>query len=188
MGLFGYKNNNKEFTTIESFCKEIDYLFNLDKFISRKEYITFYNDALPVYNELQLMGEKNILKEWCKKNSIDYKLLSKYMDEFANTETLVKEHNNRFISKHLKSDKEYLDNILKKDDPNIILDEEQRKVLLSDEDYILGFPSKIEDDPVMKLVIKDDENNDYAEERRLFYVALKQLKLNILTFNLIYIL
>lgn len=56
MGLFGYKNNNKEFTTIESFCKEIDYLFNLDKFISRKEYISFYNDALPVYNELQLMG------------------------------------------------------------------------------------------------------------------------------------
>lgn len=111
------------------------------------------------------MGEKNILKARCKKNSIDYKLLSKYMDEFANTETLVKEHNNRFISKHLKSDKEYLDNILKKDDPNIILDEEQRKVVLSDEDYILGFPSKIEDDPVMKLVIKDDENIDYAEER-----------------------
>lgn len=176
MGLFGYKNNNKEFTTIESFCKEIDYLFNLDKFISRKEYINFYNDTLPVYNELQLMGEKNILKEWCKKNSIDYKLLSKYMDEFANMETLVKEHNNKFISKHLKSDKEYLDNILKKDDPNIILDEEQRKVVLSDEDYILGFPSKIEDDPVMKLVIKDDENIDYAEERRLFYVALTRTK------------
>ena len=110
------------------------------------------------------------------------------MDEFANMETLVKEHNNKFISKHLKSDKEYLDNILKKDDPNIILDEEQRKVVLSDEDYILGFSSRIEDDPVMKLVIKDDENIDYAEERRLFYVALKQLKLNILTFNLIYIL
>lgn len=55
MGLFGYKNNNKEFTTIESFCKEIDYLFNLDKFISRKEYSNFYNDVLPVYNELQLM-------------------------------------------------------------------------------------------------------------------------------------
>ena len=137
MGLFGYKNNNKEFTTIESFCKEIDYLFNLDKFISRKEYINFYNDALPIYNELQLMKEKNILKEWCKKNSIDYKLLSKCMDEFANTEALVKEHNNKFISMHLKSDKEYLDNILKKDDPNIILDEEQRKVVLSDEDYTL---------------------------------------------------
>ena len=59
------------------------------------------------------------------------------MDEFANTEALVKEHNNKFISKHLKSDKEYLDNILKKDDPNIILDEEQRKVVLSDEDYTL---------------------------------------------------
>ena len=36
-----------------------------------------------------------------------------------------------------EADKTYLDEILLKDDPNIILDEEQRKVVLSDEDYTL---------------------------------------------------
>ena len=41
MGLFGYKNSNKEFSVIESFCKQIDSLFNLDKFISKKDYISF---------------------------------------------------------------------------------------------------------------------------------------------------
>ncbi len=35
-----------------------------------------------------------------------------------------------------------------------------------------GFPSKKEDDPVLDLVIKRDKAIDYAEERRLFYVAL----------------
>ncbi len=35
-----------------------------------------------------------------------------------------------------------------------------------------GFPSKKEDDPVMDLVIKRDRAIEYAEERRLFYVAL----------------
>ena len=49
-------------------------------------------------------------------------------------------------------------------------------VLINGKDDVLGFPSKIEDDPVMKLVIKDDESIDFAEERRLFYVALTRTK------------
>ena len=39
-----------------------------------------------------------------------------------------------------------------------------------------GFPSKIEDDPVMKLVIREDRTIEYAEERRLFYVAMTRTK------------
>lgn len=39
-----------------------------------------------------------------------------------------------------------------------------------------GFPSKIEDDPVIKLVIKQHNEIEYAEERRLFYVALTRTK------------
>ncbi|MDD2181597.1 MAG: UvrD-helicase domain-containing protein [Bacilli bacterium] len=46
---------------------------------------------------------------------------------------------------------------------------------LSDEKY--GFPSKIEDEPLVKLIRpKNDESIDYAEERRLFYVALTRTK------------
>ena len=59
MGLFGYKNNNKEFIVIESLCKQIDSLFSLDKFISRKEYISFYNETIDIYKELVLMEEKS---------------------------------------------------------------------------------------------------------------------------------
>ena len=39
-----------------------------------------------------------------------------------------------------------------------------------------GFPSKIQDDPVLKYVTKDDHSISYAEERRLFYVALTRTK------------
>lgn len=39
-----------------------------------------------------------------------------------------------------------------------------------------GFPSQIEDDPVMKLVTVEDGNIGFAEERRLFYVALTRTK------------
>ena len=78
MGLFGYKNNKNEFIVVESFCKQIDLLLNLDKYISKKDYLSFYNETLDVYKDLTLMEEKLVLKEWCKKNSIDYKLLNKY--------------------------------------------------------------------------------------------------------------
>ena len=49
-------------------------------------------------------------------------------------------------------------------------------IIINAKDAILGFPSKIEDDPVMKLVIKDDDTYEYAQERRLFYVALTRTK------------
>ena len=39
-----------------------------------------------------------------------------------------------------------------------------------------GFPSQIENDPIMKLVTHEDKSMPYAEERRLFYVALTRTK------------
>ena len=54
-------------------------------------------------------------------------------------------------------------------------------VIINGKDDVLGFPSKIEDDTVMKLVVKDDESMDFEEERRLFYVAMTR------TMNRVYI-
>jgi len=45
---------------------------------------------------------------------------------------------------------------------------------LSSEDY--GFPSLIEDDPIINLIIPKSEDFPDAEERRLFYVALTRAK------------
>lgn len=39
-----------------------------------------------------------------------------------------------------------------------------------------GFPCQIEDDPIMKMVRYEDKSMPYAEERRLFYVALTRTK------------
>lgn len=49
-------------------------------------------------------------------------------------------------------------------------------VIINARNEIYGFPSKIDDDPVMKYVIKDDTSVEYAEERRLFYVAMTRTK------------
>ena len=39
-----------------------------------------------------------------------------------------------------------------------------------------GFPSQIEDDPIIKMVTYEDASIPFAEERRLFYVALTRTK------------
>lgn len=40
----------------------------------------------------------------------------------------------------------------------------------------LGFPSRIQDDPIVDILLEAQETYPYAEERRLFYVALTRAK------------
>ena len=49
-------------------------------------------------------------------------------------------------------------------------------IIINAIDGTYGFPSQIEDDPVLKMVIRTDSNIEFAEERRLFYVALTRTK------------
>ena len=49
-------------------------------------------------------------------------------------------------------------------------------VILNGAEEKFGFPSQIEDDPIMKLVTVEDNSLPFAEERRLFYVALTRTK------------
>lgn len=41
---------------------------------------------------------------------------------------------------------------------------------------MLGFPSRVADDPVMQLAMPSGDSYEYAEERRLFYVALTRAR------------
>ena len=49
-------------------------------------------------------------------------------------------------------------------------------ILLNAEDGQLGFPNRIADDPVLQLVLGAPEPYEFAEERRLFYVALTRTR------------
>ena len=49
-------------------------------------------------------------------------------------------------------------------------------------DSINGFPSKIEESNILKMVLPKEEEYPYAEERRLFYVALTRAKEKVFIF------
>lgn len=54
--------------------------------------------------------------------------------------------------------------------------EEENVIIINLIDNLLGFPSKIEDDKILKLINKSKEKIPFSEERRLFYVALTRTK------------
>lgn len=49
-------------------------------------------------------------------------------------------------------------------------------ILLNFRNETLGFPNKIADDPLLELVLTKGDDFDYAEERRLLYVALTRTR------------
>ena len=136
MGLFK-KNESTEYILLNNYSLFLNNLLSLDEYISRKKYIDNYQEINKSINELKLMDEKGVLISWCKMNKTDYKKLSELIVFYDHTFEEIKNHNEKFINKHLRLDKYYLDNILKDDDPNIKLDDDQRRVVLSDEDYTL---------------------------------------------------
>lgn len=137
MIFFKTKNDSFEYKSLEEYKNNIEKLLNYDKYISRKDYIVFVNNNKEIYNKLVLMNREGVLESWCKKQKTNYEQLIKLMDYYKNTKEIIDNYNKLYISNHLVKDREYLDTILIKDDPNITLDEEQRKVVLSDEDYTL---------------------------------------------------
>lgn len=49
-------------------------------------------------------------------------------------------------------------------------------IVINGRNETYGFPAKIDNDPVLSLVVKEDKSIQYAEERRLFYVAMTRTK------------
>jgi DNA helicase-4 len=54
--------------------------------------------------------------------------------------------------------------------------ESENVIVINLENKLVGFPNQISDDPVLSMVITDSDEFMYAEERRLFYVAITRTK------------
>ncbi|MBQ9313687.1 MAG: UvrD-helicase domain-containing protein [Clostridia bacterium] len=49
-------------------------------------------------------------------------------------------------------------------------------IIINMENSLLGFPNKISDDAVLSMVLQNKDAYEYAEERRLFYVAITRTR------------
>lgn len=157
-GEFIKKNPNQINKTLKS-TKRIKYPITILKY---KKTIT--NKLIKAINYLikKYGEEKNIL------------ILGRYNEDInkINENQILKKDNNKIIIQNNKKTKiEFMtvhsakglgyDNV----------------IILNTLDDILGFPSKIEPDPILQqLIEKENTKVEYPEERRLFYVALTRTK------------
>lgn len=132
-----------EHKQLVEFYRELKELLCTDNFLAVSDYKDISQKYSDIYNFFLAQKRAKTLSFYCKENDLQEKWVEKFLQYYADFEdiktipSLVEKHNKAFIAKHLQSEKEYLDSILTKVDPAINLDEEQREVVLSDEDYTL---------------------------------------------------
>jgi len=131
-----------EIKAMMAFRKELTSLLGIDKYIARSDYALLRDKFNDTYTFFENTKRANTLDYYCQNNGLEISYVNDFLSEFndvcINGDSLViAKHNKQFVDRHLKEEKKYLDSILLPVDSNIRLDEEQRRVVLSDEDYTL---------------------------------------------------
>ena len=147
--IFGKKNKSDEDLNISpehslliAFETELSELLNADRYIARRDYRHLLLSYKDLFEQFQTLIKSKTLAYFCEHNGIELQRVEAFMNSYNDlladeSATMITVHNDTYVSQHLESEQTYLDNILKQVDPVICLDEEQRKVVLSDEDYTL---------------------------------------------------
>lgn len=132
----------KEILKLNEFEVYLHALLDCDKYLAKSDYLHLigeYSDIFATFSKLQ---ETRMLEHYCSTNNCDIERVKSFIRYYQalkedKDSSPIYKHNEKFLSDHLASEKSYLDGILSEVDPNILLDDEQRKVVLSDEDYTL---------------------------------------------------
>lgn len=115
----------------------INTLLSKDSYIARSDYTPFLRQNSTEIDYLKKLYTDRLLENYCKQNKLNFSKVQKSINDISAIKDLVSTHNQDFLSRKMISEKEYLDNILTEIDPVIKLDEDQRRVVLTDEDYCL---------------------------------------------------
>ena len=120
-----------------SFDQDYTQFFNPNHYISTREKQRL-NDVYEEY--YKYLKEKMVFDYVCnhaKKLRVDIDALKRFLTRIHYLENDVEVHNSAFVNQKLEQDKDYFDHILEKIDPNIVLDEEQRRAVITDDNYCL---------------------------------------------------
>lgn len=125
------------YSKLKDFIGMINELFNKNVYYARSDYNNIINENKYLFDYYITLFNCDMINEYCLKNDISIYIIRKALFYYSFLQYLIDEHNNDFINNELVRDKEYFDNILNEIDPKIFLDEEQRRAVLTDEDYCL---------------------------------------------------
>lgn len=108
-----------------------------DRYIARSEVRDFIKKYESVLENFNVIIANDLMDDFCKKNGASASLIEETIQNYKDIYPLIEIHNEEYIQRKMIEEKDYLDSILADVDPQIKLDKEQRKVVLTDEDYCL---------------------------------------------------
>lgn len=131
------KTENPEYLQLQRLQDFIQSLLAEDRYLARSDFFDAQTEHREIVSRMQMIEEMDLLKAFCRKNGIPVVQVRKIIGQYQQLEDLVDQHNEAFLRKKMRQEKKYLDHILEESDPKIRLDEDQRRVVLTDEDYCL---------------------------------------------------
>ena len=132
-----------EYASLLQFTQRLNALLLEDKYQARSDYRCLIDDYADTNTFFTNLKTAKTLSYYCSSNGIDGASIEDFLRNYADLANLkdgstsIQQHNQTYLQRHLVSEKHYLDTVLSKVDPAISLDEEQRMVVLTDEDYML---------------------------------------------------
>ncbi len=115
----------------------VELLLNGTHYVPRSEYLTGVNKYKGTIEYFTVLNNSRMLGVFCIQNGISEEIVQDTIARYQNITHIIDDANEKYIQSCMKKEKEYLDDILRKVDPNVSLDEDQRNVVLTDEDYCL---------------------------------------------------
>lgn len=112
-------------------------LLRMNRYIAKSDYCNDIKKYESVIDFFKALISGDMLQSFCMQNGILISDVELILEKYAHFNEYVNQHNDNFINTTMSKEKDYLDNILKSVDPKILLDEDQRRVILTDEDYCL---------------------------------------------------
>lgn len=126
--------NAKRFLECGAFFES---LLSANKYIAKSEFLDKKDEYSSLIASFAALKENGMFDDYCRKNHLDPQNANRILNIYDSIEDEIEKHNERYISSALIEEKDYLDNVLAAVDPKISLDEDQRRVVLTDEDYCL---------------------------------------------------
>ena len=129
-----YKNLSNVFISFDS---DYSQLFSADHYISHREGVHIHE----AYDKYYLYLKNKLIFQYVCNNAhvfrVDIDSLKSFLRKMHTIDDAITTHNADYVDKTLEREKDYFDNILKDIDPVIKLDDEQRRAVITDDDYCL---------------------------------------------------
>ena len=127
----------QEYASLLQFTQRLNVLLKEEKYLARSDYRSLIDDYTDINTFFTNLKTAKTLSYYCSANGIDDASIEAFLRNYAELADLkdgsasIQKHNQTYLKRHLVSERHYLDTVLSKVDPAISLDEEQRKVVLT---------------------------------------------------------